>query len=140
MQVKLIVTLPLFQPEVFADGDAVPVTVGGVRSTFMLDCEELAELPALSRQTPVTDCPAPSPSVESGGDVQTPERASVHVKLTVTVTLFHPFRPGPGDFELVIEGGVLSILIPETVPEPVLPALSMHVALRDCPVSSAETS
>ncbi len=66
-----------------------------------------------------------------GGELETPDKASVQVKLTVTATLFHPLELAAGDLELEIAGAVLSILIPETVPDPVFPALSVHVALLD---------
>src|SRR5437763_6109024 len=47
-QVKLTVTSLLFQPAAFAAGDAAPVIVGGVLSTRIPRCAEVAELPATS--------------------------------------------------------------------------------------------
>ncbi len=138
LQVKLMVTLPLFHPLVLADGEALPVMVGSVRSMLMLVWDVLAEFPAESKQVPVTDCPPPSARVTLDGTLNTPDKGSVHAKLTVTVTLFQPLEFGPTDFELVITGGVLSILTPETVPEPTFPARSVHVALLDWPVPSEE--
>jgi hypothetical protein len=105
--------------------------LGGVRSMLMGVCVELAEFPALSRHVPVADCPPPSPRVVGGGELNTPERASVQVKVTVTATLFQPLEFGLTDLELVITGGVLSMLIAETVAEPLFPALSVQVALLD---------
>ncbi len=88
-----------------------------------------AEFPALSRQVPVTDWPPPSPRVVGEGALNTPDKASEQVKLTVTVTLFQPFALAEGNLEPVMTGGVLSMFIPVTVTEAVLPALSVHVAL-----------
>jgi hypothetical protein len=135
-----MVTFPLFQPFALGEGDALPVMLGNVKSMLMPVWDELAELPALSRQTPVTDWLAPSPRVVGGGELETPDKPSVQVKLTVTATLFHPLELAAGDLELVIEGAVLSILIPETVPDPVFPALSVQLALLDWPEPSDETS
>jgi len=87
----------------------------------------------------MTDWPAPSPRVVGVGAVETPESASVQVKLTVTATLFQPFEFGKGDLELDITGGVLSILIPDTVAEFELPALSVQSPVLDWPVPSDET-
>jgi hypothetical protein len=92
-----------------------------------------AEFPALSKHVPVTDWAPPSPRVVLEGPLNTPERLSVQVKLTVTGTLFHPLMLAPGDLKPVMIGGVLSMLIPLTVVDAVLPALSAHVPVADCP-------
>ena len=63
----------------------------------------------------------------------TPDRASEHAKLTVTVVLYQLFESGVEDRELVIAGGVWSMLIPEAVAELVLPALSVHIPVIDSP-------
>jgi len=107
--------------------------LGGVMSMLMLVSAALAEFPALSRQLPVTDWPEPSPRVVGGVTLNTPDKLSVQVKLTVTVTLFQPLRFGPIDLELVIAGGVLSMFIPVTEAEATFPALSVHVPAVDWP-------
>ncbi len=131
LHVKLTVTGPLFQPFELGGTDLELVMIGCVRSTLILVWELLAEFPALSMHVPVTDWPPPSPRFELDGVLNTPERASVQVKLTVTVTLFQPLVLAPGDLELVIRGAVLSMLIPPTVAEDVLPALSVQLPLAD---------
>ena len=100
---------------------------------LMLFSEVLAEFPALSRQNPVTDWPPPSPRVDGGEVLWTPDRASEQAKMTVTVALYQLFEFGVADRELVIAGGVWSMLIPEVVAELVLPALSVHVPVTDSP-------
>ena len=55
LQEKVTVTLPLFQPLALAEGDAVPVMIGRVRSMLILLTTVETEFPALSRQVPVTD-------------------------------------------------------------------------------------
>ncbi len=55
LQVKLIVTLPLFHPAEFGEGDALPTMVGVVRSMLILLDVVEAEFPATSRHVPVTD-------------------------------------------------------------------------------------
>ncbi len=129
LHVKLTATLTLFHPLVFGEGDALPVMIGRVRSMLTLPTVADEEFPARSRQLPMTDCPAPSPSVLGGEELDTPERPSEQTKLTVTVTLFQPFALSGEDLDPVIVGEVLSILIPPTVTEAELPALSTHVAV-----------
>ena len=79
------------------------------------------------------------PSVLSvAGAVQKsiPDRLSVPVKLTTTLVLFQPFALGPGDALALAVGGVLSMLMPVWVFEAELPALSVQVAVADCPAPS----
>src|SRR5688500_11475696 len=87
-----------------------------------------APLPAASVALPVADWPAPSPLSACGAvHDATPERASVQVKLTVTVPLFQPFALAAGNGLPVMPGAVRSIL---TVPEAdalALPATSVQV-------------
>ena len=71
--------------------------------------------------------------------MNTPESASEHAKVTVTLTLFQPLAFGKGDLELVATGGVLSKLIPEIVAEAEFPALSVQVEVLDCPLPSIVT-
>src|SRR2546422_1477351 len=62
-QVKLTVTLVLFQPKALAPGLAAPLITGAVLSMLIPEIVfERAALPALSVHDPVlvTDCPAPS--------------------------------------------------------------------------------
>ncbi len=121
----------LFQPLELGPTDLELEITGFVRSTLMLLWVELAEFPALSKQVPVTDWPPPSLRVEGGGTLDTPDKTSEQVKLTVTVTLFQPLEFGLADLELAMTGGVLSMLMLVTVAEPVFPALSVHVAVLD---------
>jgi len=65
---------------------------------------------------------------------------SKHVNETVTFPLFHPYEFGPGVLEPAIAGGVLSMLIPATVEDAELPALSVHVPVRDWLLPSEETT
>ena len=93
-QVKTTGSLLFTQPLRFGGRSSEPVMVGGVRSMFTLVSVKLAVLPARSAQEPVTDCPWPSPNVVGPDTASEPERVSVHVKLTVTATLFQPLALG----------------------------------------------
>lgn len=104
---------------------------GAVRSMLRLFTLVDAELPAMSRHVPVTDCPEPSPRVLGEEKLDRPDRLSEHTKLIVRVTLYQPFGFGSEDWELVIIGGVLSMLIPPIVPEAEFPALSVQEADLD---------
>ncbi len=53
-------------------------------------------------------------------------------KLTVTGSLFQPYVLGLIDLELVMLGGVRSMLMLPTVAEAELPALSTQVPVTDC--------
>src|SRR5438105_629570 len=61
LQLQLIVTLPLYQPAPLALVVAVPVSMGGVKSTLMLPAVTCVLLPALSKPVSVTDGLVPSP-------------------------------------------------------------------------------
>src|SRR5829696_8060301 len=87
----------------------------------------LAELPALSVTLFVTLWSAPSPKTTSSGQApESPERASPHVKWTVTSELFQPLALGAGLTEAEIVGSVRSILA-ETERVVELPATSETV-------------
>ncbi len=64
------------------------------------------------------------------GGTSTPERVSEQLKVTITGLLFHP-KPLAADLELERLGPVLSMLIPLTVVEAELPAMSVQVPLLD---------
>lgn len=129
VQEKLTVTGPSFQPLVFGGTDLELDTPGGVRSMLMLPTVADAELPARSMHVPVTDC-GPSVSRVVGVErVSTPDSASVHVKDTVTVELFHPNEFAPGVLEPVIDGRVRSMLMSLSLVLAGLPARSTHVPL-----------
>src|SRR6266516_676580 len=84
-QAKLTVTSSAYQPLPFGARSAAAVTVGGVRSMLTV-AVSLALLPALSVPVPCTCCPPPSVVTLTGGvQLATPEPASVHVNVTVTV-------------------------------------------------------
>jgi hypothetical protein len=59
------------------------------------------------------------------------ESASEPLKLTVTSPLFQPFAFGAGEADALAVGEVLSMLIPLTVAEALLPALSSAVPVTD---------
>jgi len=84
VQVKLAVTLVLFQPLVLATGLREPVIVGGVLSIFTAGEVNVSELPATSVTVTVPVAASPSPVTTRGlvdGAVEaTPERASEAVK------------------------------------------------------------
>ena len=85
----------------------------------------MVTFPAKSEALPVTTCPAPSVVTITGlVTLPTPDRASAAVKLTVTLVLFHPLAFGGGLAVLVNVGGVKSMLMPDTVAEAELPAVS----------------
>jgi len=97
---------------------------------------EEATLPALSEHAPllVTDCPAPSPLTVAPATVllaipDCTDPASAQLKETTTSVLFQPLAFGPGVRVPLIEGAVLSMLMPLTVAgEALLPALSTQGA------------
>src|SRR5262249_26828864 len=80
------------------------VTTGGVLSTFKVTVAN-AVLPARSTAVPVMTCPEPS-VVTTIGAVQlaTPDVASSHVKLTVTLVLFQEAALAAGDAVAVMVG------------------------------------
>ena len=134
MQVKTTVTVLLFQPLAFGKGDPAPVMLGGVVSMLILPTVAEYVFPATSVQVPVTDSPEPSADRVDGAEVElTPDRASVHEKLTVTATLFQPLAFAEGDLDPVMVGGVLSILMLETVAEALFPARSVTNPVTDSP-------
>ncbi len=94
VHVNETVTLALFHPKEFGPGDLKPLITGGVRSMLIGLSVAPAVLPARSVHVPVTDWLTPSPRVLEGETLDTPERASVHEKLTVTGTLFQPYPLG----------------------------------------------
>src|SRR5918992_2367427 len=70
-------------------------------------------------------------TVSSVGHEATPDRVSWQVKATVTGPLYHPAPLGAVVASPSMVGGVRSILMSETEPSPVLPALSLTVAVAD---------
>ena len=82
-------------------------------------------------QVPVADWPPPSFREAGDALLNTPDNPSEQTKLTVTVTLYQLLEFGLDERELVSVGAVLSMLIPDTVAEFALPALSAHVPLAD---------
>jgi hypothetical protein len=136
------VTSVLFHPLAFAAGVLEPSSTGGVLSIFNAGEVNVAVLPALS--VTVTEPVSPVPSLVTvsglapGFVLCTPERLSVTVNGIDTLLLFQPaaFGAGVGESKVTL-GGVLSILIPKTVAVVLLlPALSVHVPLADCPAPS----
>ncbi len=139
VQVKVTVTGPKLPPKMSGGGLRWPVMVGLARSMLMLPTVAEAVFPAMSVQVPITDCPAPSAdTVEELEYDATPDRPSVHAKLTVTATLFQPLAFAEGDLEPVMVGSVLSMLILETVAEALFPARSVTNPVTDCPKPSLD--
>ncbi len=131
VHVKETVTVKLFHPKLLAPGDLEPLIDGGVRSMLMLVSDVLSELPAKSTQVPVTVWFRPSPRVVGDERLFTPDRMSVHVKLTVTGPLFQPWLLGGTDLVLEMVGVVRSMLILLDVVEAEFPATSRHVPVTD---------
>jgi len=90
----------------------------------------LLVLPAMSVAFPLAVCPAPScVKLTGAAQLATPESASVHEKLTVTLELFHPKLLASGLSVAAIVGGVLSMLT-LVLGTAVFPALSVAVPGR----------
>ena len=105
-----------------------PEMTGGVLSMLTPLTVAVALFPALSSAVPVADCPAPSAvRVRGAEQLPTPDSPSEQLKLTTTSVLFQPLALGPGVRPAVTTGGVLSMLIPLTVAEALLPARSVKV-------------
>src|SRR5258708_3904555 len=105
---KLTVTLELFQPAASGGGLIVPEMVGGVMSRFTVT-DVVAVFPAKSVAVPETTWFAPSMvTATGGGQNATPLVLSEHVKLTVTLELFHPAGFGSGLRLAEMIGGSLS--------------------------------
>src|SRR3989454_8573510 len=101
-------TLVLFQPAALGGGfGAAKPTVGGVLSILMpLIRAGVLTFPALSRQVPNADCPAPSPSnVIAPVHESMPDKLSVPLKLIVTFVLFQPLTLGTGEAVAGAGGG-----------------------------------
>ena len=129
---KLTVIVTLFQPFALAGEDLDPVMVGEVLSILIPPTVTETELPALSRQVPVADSPCPSAESNWGlEDESTPESASLHAKLTATLTLFQPLELGVGDALPVMIGLVRSMFTLFTVADAEFPAMSRHVPVTD---------
>jgi len=144
-QVKLTVTLVLFQLLALAAGVRPPVITGLVLSMLMfVTLAGAALLPAASLQEPLTDCPAPSvvtvtskvlvvelPVAAPVAAIEaTPELLSVQVNSTFTLVLFQPFALAAVSLVALKTGATVSILTTtgiavDPVNAPVLPALSV---------------
>src|SRR5579864_9285588 len=75
VQLKVTVTLALFQPAPLGDGAAVAVTTGGVLSIFSVVVETAEVLPAWSVACAVKFCAAPSVETVTGaGQMAIPDR------------------------------------------------------------------
>jgi hypothetical protein len=100
-------TSELFHPAALGAGVTKAEIEGAVLSMFSVTLV-LAVLPALSTACPEMVWWAPSVlSVAGGGQLAIPEVASLHVKVTVTVVLFHPAALAAGLASAVITGGSL---------------------------------
>ena len=138
VQVKLTVTLVLFQPFALGTGDATATIDGKVSSTFNVTLA-VAEFPALSAAVPEMTCLAPLPETTTGeGHCAIPDSESEQAKFTVTLVLFQPPAPGAGVAVAVIVGAVLSILsftVTVTVSPALLTAVPVTLWLAPCVVT-----
>src|SRR5690348_10468626 len=106
---------------------------GTARSILIPDTVVVVELPARSVTVAEADRLSPSPvTVESAGHVPSmPDRASEHVQWTTTSPRYHPPAFGWVVTAPVRTGLVLSMSMPPTVVESLLPARSVAVPLTD---------
>jgi hypothetical protein len=104
----------------------VMLSTGGVLS--MLSATDAdAVFPATSVAVPGICWLEPSVDTVTGdGQLATPDSASLHAKVTVTLELFQSAAFGAGDADALMFGGVLSRLI-VTDAEAVFPAMSVAV-------------
>ena len=144
-QVKLTVTLVLFQLLALAAGVRPPVITGLVLSMLMfVTLAVVALLPAASLQEPLTDWLEPSlvtvtskglvvdePVAAPAAEIEAaPDVLSVQVNSTFTLVLFQPFTLAAVSLVALKTGATVSILmatglVVEPVNAPVLPALSV---------------
>jgi hypothetical protein len=135
--VKPKLTFVFCQPAALGGGAAVAnVSVGGVLSILTLADLNVALFPATSVTVtvPVTDDPSLVKVRGLGTDVDaTPDKASAAINGNATLVLFHPAAFGAGvAAPKVSVGGVLSMLIPETLAGRLtFPALSVQVPEAD---------
>src|SRR5919109_3311503 len=115
--------------------------LGASASMLMWSTVALLALPALSTAEAVSDWLAPLPvRVTSSGQTAMPDRASEHVKRTVTGPVYQPLDPSvPETTAPLMVGGVLSSLT-EAESAPTLPAVSLAWPLMTCPLVSSWTS
>ena len=104
---------------------ASDVVTGATRSMSTAALVPTVVLPARSLTAAVTVSPVPLPVItESDGHAATPESASLHVQWIVTAPLYQPFPLGLVVGVPVIEGDVLSTLIPVSLTLSEFPAAS----------------
>ena len=157
-QVKLTVTLVLFQLLALAAGVRPPVITGLVLSMLMfVTLAVVALLPAASLQEPLTDWLEPSlvtvtskglvvdePVAAPAAEIEAaPDVLSVQVNSTFTLVLFQPFTLAAVSLVALKTGATVSILTTtgmavEPADAPVLPALSVAWQEMLC-VPSPET-
>ena len=117
-QVKLTVTLELFQPAALGAGETAAAIVGGVLSILSVTLVEVL-FPAASVAVPETTCLAPSVVIVCGArQLTTGEVASPQTNVTVTFVLFQPAAFGAGETVAVIVGRSLSTPIISMVRTP----------------------
>src|SRR5579864_6356108 len=125
-------------PRASGAGTTEAVIVGGVLSILTV-VVTVAEFPARSVAAPDAVCPAPSAVKDARGlHAATPESASAHAKLTVTLVLFQPKLLAGGTRFPLIVGGVRSMFSVTEVVE-TFPAESTTLPLTTCPEPSAVT-
>ena len=123
----------------FHAGGAVAFVTGLVRSMFTAGVlVALVELPARSLTEALAVRPVPSPEIVlfAGQLVPTPETASVQVQWIDTSPLYQPAPLALVAGAPERAGAVLSMLMFDTVAEPVLPTLSVAVPVANWPAPS----
>jgi hypothetical protein len=126
VQVKLTVTLELFQPLALAGGDTAAAILGRVVSRLTVTLV-VALAPAASVTVPLTTWLAPSTEKVCGlGHVTIGAVPGTQVNVTVTGVLFHPAALGVGDTAADIVGAVSSIF-KVVVTDALFPATSVTV-------------
>src|SRR5438552_858340 len=103
---------------------------------LIFETVKVALLPALSVAMPLTDWPAPSPSVVEPETLSRPESASLPLKLTATSALYQLLTLAERSGEPLIDGAVLSMLTLLMLALAELPARSLTLKVCDCPAPS----
>src|SRR5262249_47594551 len=135
---KATVTAPEYQPAALGFVVGPPVSTGAVRSILKPPLNAFVTLPALSA-TDTSPVPRSTPSpftTLSAGAVAMPESRSSASHSTVTSPLYQPAALGAVVAAPVSVGAVLSILMPLTAADALLPATSVAVPATSWPEPS----
>ena len=106
------VTVLLFHPAAFGEGDTEAVTTSGGKVCSVKLAVAVFELPALSVAVPLMVCRPFVLTTTGAGQVNMPDKASKQVNVTVALAaLTIPPGSGAGVIVAVMVGGVLSMLM-----------------------------